>query len=44
MNVHGQEVPQVEKRADHFNFTNHYHVGVLTVTEQLKSNLQSENK
>jgi len=33
MNVHGQEVPQVEKRADHFNFTNHYHVGVLTVTE-----------
>jgi len=23
MNAHGQEVPQVEKRADHFNFTDH---------------------
>jgi len=23
MNAHGQEVTQVEKRADHFNFTDH---------------------
>ena len=23
MNAHGQEVPQVKKRAEHFNFTDH---------------------
>jgi len=23
MNAYGQDVPQVEKRADHYNFTDH---------------------
>ena len=44
MNAHGQEVPEVEKRADHFNFTDHSPVRMLSMHEPVKSNLQSENK
>ena len=36
MNAHGQEVPQVEKRADNFNFTDHSPVRMLTMHEPLK--------
>jgi len=46
MNGHGQEVPQVEKRADHFNFNHRSFscVGMLTMHEPVKSNLPTGNK
>jgi len=43
MNAHGQDVPHVEERADHSNFTDYSCVGRLTRHDQVKSNLPPEN-
>jgi len=45
MNAHGQDIPQVEKRADHFNFNHRSFscVEMLTMHEPVKSNLPAEN-
>ena len=37
MNAHDQEEAQVEKRADHFNFTDHSPVRMLTIHEPVKA-------
>ena len=44
MNAYSQDALQVEKRADHFNFTDHSLIRILTMHESVKSNLPTENK
>ena len=44
MNAHDQEVPQVEKRADHFNFTDQSPVRMLTMHEPVKVTYLLRNK
>jgi len=36
MNSHGQDVPQVEKRADQLNFTDHSCIGILSLHAAVK--------
>jgi len=46
MSTHCQEVPQVEKRGDHFNFDHRSFscVGMLTMHEPVKTNLPAKYK
>ena len=44
MNAHGQDVPQVEKRADQFNSTDQSCIEILSLHTPVKSNLPSESK
>jgi len=45
MSVHGQDVPQAEKRVDHFiSEIILFCDGMLTMHEPVKSNLPAENK